>query len=49
MVKYEKPEMEMIIFGTANVITESNPTLVLPGTDENAGGSEGTDYNSGLW
>jgi hypothetical protein len=38
MKKYEEPEMQIIIFESANIVTESN-NLYTPGS--NIGGAEG--------
>ena len=40
MIKYQEPEMEIIIFESANVVTES--TLYEPGDGSSTGGNEGS-------
>ena len=39
MMIYQEPEMEIILFTTTNIVTESN--LYTPGNGSNTGGNEG--------
>ena len=40
MKKYKEPELQIIIFESANIVTESN-NLYTPGDGSNTGGAEG--------